>query len=290
MPSTVPVRPTRVLVNFLRPRVRKKFTRTRLRGGLHTHDTVRKSDPSRFSPVHREDALDERWAVVNTVNTPPRSPMRNRKCPTNCRAPARIARPRGERLRQRRRRQLDAPMRRPTPTPRPAPKRRPARRAGRYGSARRHGRADGTAAASGDTCVDGDTVKLGFLNSTSGPMAISEQTVRDSLMLAADEINADGGIMGKQIEFIEEDGQSEPTDLRREDQQAAHRGQGRRRVRRLDLGLPQGDAARGRRRQRPALLPGPVRGPRGVEEHLLHRCDDQPADHPGHGLPRSRRA
>ena len=42
-------------------------------------------------------------------------------------------------------------------------------------------------------------------------MAISEQTVRDSLMLAAEEINADGGILGKQIEFIEEDGQSEPT-------------------------------------------------------------------------------
>ena len=42
-------------------------------------------------------------------------------------------------------------------------------------------------------------------------MAISEQTVRDSLMLGAEEINAAGGIMGKQIEFIEEDGQSEPT-------------------------------------------------------------------------------
>jgi urea transport system substrate-binding protein len=65
--------------------------------------------------------------------------------------------------------------------------------------------------ASSDTCVDGDTVTLGFLNSTSGAMAISEQTVRDSLMLAAQEINADGGIMDKQIEFIEEDGQSEPT-------------------------------------------------------------------------------
>ena len=137
----------------------------------------------------------------------------------------------------------------------------------------------------GDICVDGDTVELGFLNSTSGVMAISEQTVRDSLMLAAEEINAAGGILGKQIEFIEEDGQSEPTDLRREDQQAAHRGQGRRRVRRLDLGLPQGDAAGGRRSQRPAVLPGAVRGSRSLEEHLLHGRDDQPADHPGHGLP-----
>ena len=62
-----------------------------------------------------------------------------------------------------------------------------------------------------ETCVDGDTVKLGFLNSTSGAMAISEQTVRDSLLLAIDEINADGGIMGKQIEVVEEDGASEPT-------------------------------------------------------------------------------
>ncbi|MCB1038384.1 MAG: urea ABC transporter substrate-binding protein [Acidimicrobiales bacterium] len=42
-------------------------------------------------------------------------------------------------------------------------------------------------------------------------MAISEQTVRDSLILAAEEINADGGILGKQIEYVEEDGQSEPT-------------------------------------------------------------------------------
>lgn len=68
----------------------------------------------------------------------------------------------------------------------------------------------GSDEAFGDICVDGDTVQLGFLNSTSGVMAISEQTVRDSLILAAEEINADGGILGRQIEFIEEDGQSEP--------------------------------------------------------------------------------
>jgi urea transport system substrate-binding protein len=64
---------------------------------------------------------------------------------------------------------------------------------------------------SSSTCQSGDSVKLGFLNSTSGAMAISEQTVRDSLLLAAKEINAAGGIMDKKIEFVEEDGQSEPT-------------------------------------------------------------------------------
>jgi urea transport system substrate-binding protein len=61
-------------------------------------------------------------------------------------------------------------------------------------------------------CVDtsGDTVKLGFLNSLSGTMAISEVTVSNSLKMAADEINADGGILGKQIEIVQEDGASEP--------------------------------------------------------------------------------
>src|SRR5690349_6098295 len=71
------------------------------------------------------------------------------------------------------------------------------------------GGSGGTASdGSVDTCVDGDTVKLGLLNSTSGAMAISEQTVRDSLLLATEEINADGGIMGKKIEVVEEDGAS----------------------------------------------------------------------------------
>ena len=61
------------------------------------------------------------------------------------------------------------------------------------------------------TCVDGTDVTLGFLNSTSGVMSISEQTVRDSLILATGEINAAGGILGKQIKYIEEDGASEPS-------------------------------------------------------------------------------
>jgi urea transport system substrate-binding protein len=63
------------------------------------------------------------------------------------------------------------------------------------------------------SCVktSGDSVKLGFLNSLSGTMAISENTVFDSLSLAADEINAAGGIDGKQIDVVSEDGASEPT-------------------------------------------------------------------------------
>ncbi|WP_137844972.1 urea ABC transporter substrate-binding protein [Microbacterium sp. 2FI] len=68
--------------------------------------------------------------------------------------------------------------------------------------------AEPAASGSAESCVDtsGDTIKLGFLNSLTGGMAISEKTVSNVLHMAADEINADGGILGKQIEYIQEDG------------------------------------------------------------------------------------
>ena len=70
-----------------------------------------------------------------------------------------------------------------------------------------------TGTSGGTSCVktDGDTIKIGFLNSRSGTMAISENTVYDSLTMAKDEINAAGGVNGKQIEVVAEDGASEPT-------------------------------------------------------------------------------
>ena len=66
----------------------------------------------------------------------------------------------------------------------------------------------GLDAAASESCIDtsGDTIKLGFLNSLTGGMAISEKTVSNVLHMAADEINADGGILGKQIEYVQEDG------------------------------------------------------------------------------------
>ncbi len=66
---------------------------------------------------------------------------------------------------------------------------------------------DGAApAASGD-----DTVKVGLLHSLTGSMAISEKAVRDAEVLAIEEINASGGVLGKQIVYVEEDGASEPS-------------------------------------------------------------------------------
>lgn len=67
--------------------------------------------------------------------------------------------------------------------------------------------------ANAESCVDtsGPTIKVGALNSLSGTMAISEVTVRHAIDLAVEQINAAGGVMGKQIELVGEDGASEPT-------------------------------------------------------------------------------
>ncbi|MEB3295309.1 MAG: urea ABC transporter substrate-binding protein [Synechococcales bacterium] len=63
-----------------------------------------------------------------------------------------------------------------------------------------------TTAAGGGS---GNTIKVGILHSLSGTMAISERSVVDAEKLAIKEINAKGGVLGKQIEFIEEDGKSD---------------------------------------------------------------------------------
>ncbi len=44
-----------------------------------------------------------------------------------------------------------------------------------------------------------DTVKIGVLHSLSGTMAISEVSLRDVVLMAVEEINAKGGVMGKKI-------------------------------------------------------------------------------------------
>ncbi|PQP46053.1 MULTISPECIES: urea ABC transporter substrate-binding protein [Mycolicibacterium] len=74
-------------------------------------------------------------------------------------------------------------------------------------------KASETDSANAESCVDtsGSTIKVGALNSLSGTMAISEVTVRNAIDLAVEQINASGGVMGKQIQLVGEDGASEPT-------------------------------------------------------------------------------
>jgi urea transport system substrate-binding protein len=69
---------------------------------------------------------------------------------------------------------------------------------------------DGGDEAGGGSGGDSEeTVKVGVLHSLSGTMSISEVAVRDAELLAIKEINAAGGVLGRQIEPIEEDGASD---------------------------------------------------------------------------------
>ncbi|WP_061294502.1 urea ABC transporter substrate-binding protein [Herbidospora cretacea] len=66
-----------------------------------------------------------------------------------------------------------------------------------------------TESAAGGGAASGDTIKVGLLHSLSGTMAISEVTVRDAELLAIEEINAAGGVLGKKLEPVVEDGASD---------------------------------------------------------------------------------
>ena len=47
-----------------------------------------------------------------------------------------------------------------------------------------------------------DTIKVGILHSLSGTMAISETVLKDVALMTIDEINAKGGVLGKQLEPV----------------------------------------------------------------------------------------
>jgi urea transport system substrate-binding protein len=57
--------------------------------------------------------------------------------------------------------------------------------------------------------VTDDTVKVGILHSLTGTMAISETGAQEAEKLAIKQINESGGILGRQIEIIQEDGASD---------------------------------------------------------------------------------
>ncbi|GAB2543355.1 urea ABC transporter substrate-binding protein [Nocardia heshunensis] len=71
---------------------------------------------------------------------------------------------------------------------------------------------DTASGSNAKSCVDTskDTIKIGSLHSLTGTMAISEVTVANATKLAVDQINAAGGVMGKKLEVVLEDGASDP--------------------------------------------------------------------------------
>jgi len=57
--------------------------------------------------------------------------------------------------------------------------------------------------------VTDDTVTVGILHSATGTMAISETGSIQAEKLAIEQINASGGVLGRQIKYIQEDGASD---------------------------------------------------------------------------------
>ncbi|EKF9435931.1 urea ABC transporter substrate-binding protein [Vibrio cholerae] len=55
---------------------------------------------------------------------------------------------------------------------------------------------------SGYVMADEDTIKVGVLHSLSGTMAISETTLKDTMLMLIDEQNKKGGLLGKKLEAV----------------------------------------------------------------------------------------
>ncbi|MDE2503977.1 MAG: transporter substrate-binding protein, partial [Burkholderiales bacterium] len=52
------------------------------------------------------------------------------------------------------------------------------------------------------TAQAADTIKVGVLHSLSGTMAISESVLKDTVLMAIDDVNAHGGVLGKKLEPV----------------------------------------------------------------------------------------
>ncbi len=59
-------------------------------------------------------------------------------------------------------------------------------------------------------CGESNTIKIGTIQSISGPVSTYGIQTRDAIKMAVDEINAEGGVLGKQIELIVEDDEASP--------------------------------------------------------------------------------
>ena len=55
-----------------------------------------------------------------------------------------------------------------------------------------------------------ETIKVGVLFSLTGGLSIIEKSLADATMMAIAEINAAGGVMGRKVEAVLEDGASDP--------------------------------------------------------------------------------
>lgn len=64
----------------------------------------------------------------------------------------------------------------------------------------------------GAAMAQSDAIKIGVIKPLTGPLAFDGNTDIKGAKLAADEINAKGGVLGKKIELVVEDGQCKPAE------------------------------------------------------------------------------
>ncbi|NDC54084.1 MAG: urea ABC transporter substrate-binding protein [Planctomycetia bacterium] len=70
--------------------------------------------------------------------------------------------------------------------------------------------------ASDRLLVDRRPIVVGLLHSQTGPMAVSEKSMIDAEVLALEEINAGGGILGRPVRWVIADGASDPPTFARQ--------------------------------------------------------------------------
>ncbi len=64
-------------------------------------------------------------------------------------------------------------------------------------------------------CIHQPTIKIGVMHSLTGNMAGSEKGMVDAVLFAVEEINRNGGLLGRQVDAIIKDGKSNPKEFAR---------------------------------------------------------------------------
>ena len=94
-------------------------------------------------------------------------------------------------------------------------------------------------AATAVAAPSGPPIRVGMLHSLSGTMFESESPVVEATLLAIDELNAAGGVLGRPVEPLVRDGKSRSASIPGTSRETDRRGQGLHGVRLLDFGQSQ---------------------------------------------------
>jgi urea transport system substrate-binding protein len=87
---------------------------------------------------------------------------------------------------------------------------------GRGGSSERDTHSESASGAGTVVPPTGEPIRIGILHSLSGTMTNSESAVADATLLAIDEVNRQGGLLGRPVEAVVADGRSDPETFARE--------------------------------------------------------------------------